>query len=66
MRFLKPTVLNLACAVAEKIIFMPNNARSHVSRITMGYMEGEGTEGTDLPSCSPDFNLIDHAWDILG
>ena len=54
-----------ACAVGPDFILMDDNARAHMARITMRYLEQTAFVRLDWPARSPDLNPIERAWDML-
>ena len=53
-------------ALADRPVFLDDNARPHRARIIRDFIEAESIETFPWPSMSADMNLIEHIWDFIG
>nr|KAH0807783.1 hypothetical protein GEV33_015008 [Tenebrio molitor] len=59
-------VVPYAPFIGENFIFMDDNARPHMTRIVVRYLEQVGIRLLPWSANSPDFNPIEHVWGFLG
>jgi hypothetical protein len=53
-------------ALADRPMFMDDNARPHRARIVQHFLQQEAVQTIPWPAMSPDMNPIEHAWDFIG
>ncbi|GFY23127.1 ATP-binding cassette sub-family G member 1 [Trichonephila clavipes] len=49
-----------------EFLFMDDNARSHLANIVDECLQSEDITRMDCAAYSPELDLIEHVWDILG
>jgi hypothetical protein len=58
-------VVPYAPFIAENFLFMDDNARPHMAKIVVRYLEQVGIRLLPWPAHNPDLNPIEHVWDFL-
>jgi hypothetical protein len=53
-------------ALADRPMFMDDNARLHRGRIVQHLLQQEAAHTIPWPAMSPDMNPIEHVWDFIG
>ena len=53
-------------ALADRPMFMDDNARPHKARIVQHILQQEAVQTIPWPAMSPDMNPMEHVWDFIG
>jgi transposase len=52
--------------LATRPVYIDDNARPHRSRAVTAYLQSEAVTSVSWPAMNPEFNPIEHIWDMLG
>ena len=52
--------------LSTRPVYMDDNARPHRSRAVTAYLKSEAVTSVPWSAMSPNLNLIEHIWDMLG
>lgn len=63
---LRPHLLPFLEAHPTVRLFQQDNARPHVARLTLNFLQEQEVEVLPWVACSPDLNPLEHIWDELG
>ena len=53
-------------ALADRPMFMDENARPHKARIVQHFLQQEAVQTIPWPAMSSDMNPLEHVWDFIG
>ena len=62
---LEPIVRSFAGVIGDAFILIQDNGRVHTVRVSMNFIDVEGSSVMNMLTMSPDLNTMEHNWYIL-